>query len=88
MMGGHGFSSYSKMGVLINDAEINSTWEGDNNVLLQQTVKILLENMQRVMKGKEIQINILKFLLNVNHIFLTCSHRHLMRNYNLLSKIL
>lgn len=87
-MGGHGFSSYSKMGVLINDAEINSTWEGDNNVLLQQTVKILLENMQRVMKGKEIQINILKFLLNVNHIFLTCSHRHLMRNYNLLSKIL
>lgn len=68
MMGGHGFSSYSKMGVLINDAEINSTWEGDNNVLLQQTVKILLENMQRVMKGKEIQINILKFLLNVNHI--------------------
>lgn len=51
-MGGHGFSAYSKMGVLIDDSEINSTWEGDNNVLLQQTVKILLENMQRVMKGK------------------------------------
>jgi acyl-CoA oxidase len=40
------------MGTLINDNEINSTWEGDNTVLLQQTVKILLENMQRVMKGK------------------------------------
>lgn len=52
MMGGHGFSSYSKMGVLIDDNEINSTWEGDNNILLQQTIKILLENMQRVMKGK------------------------------------
>jgi acyl-CoA oxidase len=52
MMGGHGFSSYNKMGVLINDNEINSTWEGDNNILLQQTTKILLENMQRVMKGK------------------------------------
>jgi len=65
MMGGHGFSSYSKMGVLINDNEINSTWEGDNNILLQQTTKILLENMQRVMKGKEIQINILKFMANV-----------------------
>jgi acyl-CoA oxidase len=65
MMGGHGYSSYSKMGVLINDNEVNSTWEGDNNVLLQQTVKICLENMQRVMKGKEIQINILKFLANV-----------------------
>ena len=64
-MGGHGYSSYSKMGVLINDNEVNSTWEGDNTVLLQQTVKICLENIQRVMKGKEIQINILKFLANV-----------------------
>lgn len=65
MMGGHGFSSYNKMGVLINDNEINSTWEGDNNILLQQTTKILLENMQRVMKGKEIQVGILKFMANV-----------------------
>jgi len=69
-MGGHGFSSYSKMGTLINDNEINSTWEGDNTVLLQQTVKILLENMQRVMKGKQIQINIIKFMLNVISLFI------------------
>ena len=42
MMGGHGYNSISKMGTLINDNEINGTWEGDNNILLQQTVKIIL----------------------------------------------
>jgi acyl-CoA oxidase len=52
MLGGHGFSSYSKMGVLYSDNDVNNTWEGDNNVLIQQTTKYVLENAQRAMKGK------------------------------------
>jgi len=62
MMGGHGYSSYNKLGVLINDNEVNSTWEGDNNVLLQQATKITLDNLQKLMKGKPITSQILKFL--------------------------
>lgn len=61
-MGGHGYSSYNKLGVLINDNEVNSTWEGDNNVLLQQATKITLDNLQKLMKGKPITSQILKFL--------------------------
>lgn len=41
-MGGHGYSSYSKIGSLYNDNDINLTWEGDNHVLIQQTSKYVL----------------------------------------------
>lgn len=61
-LGGNGYSVYSKLGVLYNDNDINTTWEGDNNVLIQQTVKFVLENFQRVMRGKKINFKILKFL--------------------------
>jgi len=28
MMGGHGFSAYSKMGALYSNNDVNNTWEG------------------------------------------------------------
>ena len=49
-MGGHGYSSYSKMGSLYNDNDINLTWEGDNHVLIQQTSKYVLEQAQKVIQ--------------------------------------
>ena len=52
MLGGHGYHSYSKLGVLYNDNDINNTWEGDNNVLIQQATKYVLDNAQKLMKGK------------------------------------
>lgn len=52
MLGGHGYSSFSKLGVLYDDNDINNTWEGDNNVLIQQATKYVLDNLQKVMKGK------------------------------------
>ncbi len=45
--GGHGFSWYSKIGQIRQDFEPNLTWEGDNNVLPQQTAKFLLDCLQR-----------------------------------------
>ena len=33
--GGLGYSQYSGFGILIAEDDVNSTWEGDNHVLLQ-----------------------------------------------------
>ena len=43
MLGGHGYSSFSRLGRLFSDNDVHSTWEGDNNMLLQQTSKFLLK---------------------------------------------
>lgn len=32
--GGLGYSFYSKLGILRDNYDVNTTWEGDNNVLL------------------------------------------------------
>jgi hypothetical protein len=52
--GGNGMSLYSNFGYTIMN-EINTTWEGDNNVLIQQCAKFILRNLQWLSKGKTIQ---------------------------------
>ena len=65
MLGGHGFHYYSKLAVLYNDNDINNTWEGDNNVLIQQATKYVLDNAQKLMKGLKIESESLQFLSDV-----------------------
>ena len=48
LLGGHGYSGYSKLGSMYLDQEINTSWEGDNHMLLQQVVKYLLKNVERI----------------------------------------
>ena len=48
--GGHGYLTLSGLGVIHDDHEPNLTYEGDNNVILQQTANYLF-GMMREGKG-------------------------------------
>lgn len=52
MCGGLGYSYYAQFNDLLRDHDVNLTWEGDNNVLLQQTAKFILKNLTGLTKGK------------------------------------
>jgi hypothetical protein len=44
--GGQGFSMYNRIAAMKNDSEIDTTYEGDNTVLLQQVAKALLKEFR------------------------------------------
>lgn len=62
LCGGHGFSAYSHMPTLVNDNEVHVTWDGTNEVLLQQTCKNLLQEFQIFRSKSEINFKTLQFL--------------------------
>ena len=72
LLGGFGYSQYNRIGFIRNDNDINLTWEGDNNVLIQQTGRFLLESFRHLTKGKKIPYNTLEFL-EVNFVPKKCT---------------
>ncbi|KAI9486768.1 MAG: hypothetical protein EXX96DRAFT_496878 [Benjaminiella poitrasii] len=50
--GGHGYSLFSGLGQFYQDYLPKATWEGDNYLLTQQTVRYLLKTMRSVVSGK------------------------------------
>ena len=60
--GGHGYSAFSSIGRVRDNQEVQITWEGDNMVLIQQTSKYLLKQVQKSMKGHHIYSDTLRFL--------------------------
>ena len=62
LCGGHGYSSYSKLPLLLRDQNVQITWEGTNDVLIQQTAKFLLANFSKYIQKGEVHDQSLKFL--------------------------
>ena len=50
--GGLGYSAYTRLGALLADTDVTQTFEGENNVLIQQTAKFLLDAIRDIYKGK------------------------------------
>jgi acyl-CoA oxidase len=50
--GGLGYSHYAGIGRYWQSLDVYQTWEGDNNILQQQTSKFLLDLLKKKMKGK------------------------------------
>jgi acyl-CoA oxidase len=62
LLGGHGYSAFSGLGWLLTDNDVNSTWEGENNVLMQQTSRFIFKNVQRIIKGLKVESPYLSFV--------------------------
>lgn len=58
VMGAHGYSRFSLIGFLRDCNEANLTWEGDNNVLLQQGTKFLVDNYLKYQRTKQIEYDV------------------------------
>lgn len=65
-MGGFGYSFYSELHQMINDNDVNLTWEGDNKVLLQQTARFILKNCNRISNGKDVLTEHIAYLKDFN----------------------
>ena len=49
---GLGYSAYNRLGAYIDDNNVHLTWEGDNNVLLQQAAKYINDTYNKLLKGQ------------------------------------
>lgn len=62
LCGGQGFSSDSLLPSIITDHNVQVTWEGTNDVLIQQTAKFILTTFSKYMQKGEIEYKSFEFL--------------------------
>lgn len=60
--GGLGYSAYNRIGAYREENDINATWEGDNNVLLQQGQKFVLNGLKKLLQGADLPHESLSYL--------------------------
>ncbi|TNV82531.1 hypothetical protein FGO68_gene5494 [Halteria grandinella] len=65
-LGGFGYSYYSEMYQMITYNDVNLTWEGDNKVLLQQTARYIMKNCNRILTGKDVTDQQVKYLKDIH----------------------
>lgn len=63
VMGGLGYSAYAEIPKMLSDLHVLTTWEGDNNVLLQQVSRFLMKGLQKLGSGGKIEYPSLQFLV-------------------------
>ena len=56
MQGSLGYSAFSQLGVMREDLDVTTTWEGANHVLIQQPAKFVLKGVQKLAKGERIEM--------------------------------
>ncbi|XP_036140832.1 peroxisomal acyl-coenzyme A oxidase 3-like isoform X2 [Monomorium pharaonis] len=68
--GGHGYLKMSRLGDIRNHNDANCTYEGENNVLIQQASNWLLNQWTNVIKGQSVPspLNSADFLMNAEQI--------------------
>ncbi|GFY45905.1 peroxisomal acyl-coenzyme A oxidase 3 [Trichonephila inaurata madagascariensis] len=71
--GGHGYLKAAGFGSLRNNNDANCTYEGDNNVILQQTSNYLLNLLKKLKSGEGIPPSLkdIQFLYNMDQILKT-----------------
>lgn len=60
LCGGIGYSSFTRLGELLAGQDVNLTWEGDNNILLQQVAGFVVKTAMKTMQGIVIKGTTLK----------------------------
>ncbi|KAJ8680097.1 hypothetical protein QAD02_015884 [Eretmocerus hayati] len=76
--GGHGYLKVSRLGIIRQEHDANCTYEGESNVLIQQSSNWLLNQFSGLLKGKEIKspLESAKFLNDHEYILrLRFNHR-------------
>ena len=61
-VGGHGYSAFAGFSRLRENNDIHLTWDGDNNVLIQQCSRFILKNIISHFKGNPVHSKYITFL--------------------------
>lgn len=61
---GLGYSAYNRLGAYREENDMNATWEGDNNVLIQQTCKFVLDGVRKLIRGDKLPYETLSYFKN------------------------
>lgn len=71
--GGHGYFHVNRLGMLRNDNDPNCTYEGDNNVILQQTSNYLLAQLEQIRRGEKVRspLSSINFLNDINSLLVS-----------------
>lgn len=64
--GGHGYSAYSGFGKGYADHVVQCTWEGDNNILAQNSGRITIQKVMAYLKTGKVSGESYKFLKDAN----------------------